>query len=420
MYTVQTKPVRDCDIMVPGSKSYTHRILIASALSDGTCTITNSLRSEDTLLTAGALRSMGVNIEDTGDIITVQGSGGRLKPAEEPIYLANSGTSMRLLTSVAATGEGVYTLTGTDRMHERPIQDLLDGLSQIGVTAQSVNKTGCPPLEITGSRIKGGKMTLDCSISSQFLSSVLLIAPLTESGIEITLAKELVSRPYVDMTIDIMERLGVSIHRDGYDRFEVPGGQTYKSGDYAVEPDCSQASYFWGAAAITGKRIKVKNISASSRQGDVKFAEVLEKMGCSVFHESDGIAVQGGPLKAVEVDMSSMPDVVPTLAVVASFAEGTTIVTNVAHLREKECDRLGCVAAELIKMGIDARATESGLIITGGKPKGATIETYDDHRMAMCFAISGLVVPGVEILDEMCVKKSFPNYWDVFEGLYAS
>jgi 3-phosphoshikimate 1-carboxyvinyltransferase len=419
MYNVKTSDIRDCDVTVPGSKSYTHRLLIASALSDGPCTLSNCLRSEDTLLTADALRSMGVDITDDGDLFHISGSNGRLKPADKDIYLANSGTSMRLLTGVAALGQGSYILTGTPRMQERPLQDLIDGLAQIGVASRSVNGTGCPPIEIQGGKIDGGKMAMDCSISSQFLSSVLLMAPLTRNGITVTMIKDLVSKPYVDMTIDIMNRLGVTVGRDGYDRFHVPGGQTYKAGDYAVEPDCSQASYFWGAAAITGKTIKVKNIQPNSRQGDVKFAQVLEKMGCNVSHESDGIAVTGAKLNGVTVDMESMPDVVPTLAVVASFAEGTTTITNVAHLKEKECDRLNCVAIELIKMGIDARATDSGLIIRGGSHVGAEIETYDDHRMAMCFAIAGLRVPDVKIKDEMCVKKSFPNYWDVFEGLYS-
>lgn len=418
MKKIKTEEIKDCDINVPGSKSYTHRILIASALSNGISTISNSLRSEDTLLTADALKKMGVAIEDDETIVTIHGCNGNLKAAAEPLYLANSGTSMRLLTGIAAIGNGAYTLTGTKRMQERPIQDLLNGLNNIGVKARSLDGTGCPPIEVVGSKIKGGKTELDCSISSQFLSSLLLIAPLTKEGIEIHILKELVSKPYVDMTVDIMKKLGIKVERDEYKSFYVPGNQSYKAGDYAVEPDCSQASYFWGAAAITGKKIKVKNISKDSSQGDVKFAEVLGKMGCSVFYEEDGIAVKGGALSAVEVDMSSMPDIVPTLAVVASFAKGTTIITNVAHLKEKECDRLGCVATELIKMGIDAKANDSGLEIKGGKPLGARIETYDDHRMAMCFAIAGLKVPGMEIIDELCVKKSFPNYWEVFEKLY--
>ncbi len=419
MKAIRTDEIKNCSVTVPGSKSYSHRTLIAAALSNGRSTVSNCLKSEDTLLTAEALRKMGVSIEEKEDIMIVEGAGGKLQPQSDEIYLANSGTSMRLLTSIAAIGQGPYVLNGTKRMQERPIQDLLNGLNQIGISARSINNTDCPPIEVVGAPIKGGSMTLDCSISSQFLSSVLLMAPLSREGIEIKLAKAMVSKPYVEMTLDIMDRFGITLERHGFDRFYVPGGQIYQAGDYAVESDCSQASYFWGAAAVTGKSIKVNNVSFDSRQGDVQFAKVLEKMGCKVVVEQDGITVQGGSLKGVEVDMANMPDVVPTLAVVASFAEGTTVVTNVEHLREKECDRLGCVATELIKLGIDATATESGLVIKGGKHKAAEIDTYDDHRMAMCFAITGLKVENVVIKDELCVKKSFPNYWEVFEGMYA-
>lgn len=417
MIEIQTKEIRDCNIDLPGSKSYTHRLLIAAALADGVSVIRKPLRSEDTLLTMAALRQMGITIEDHGERVVVHGGGGLLKPSAESIYLANSGTSMRLLMGVAALGAGPYELTGTDRMAERPVTDLLDALSQIGVTAESVRNTGCPPLRIDGGNIPGGKISIDCSVSSQYLSALLLMAPYTKDGLEIEV-RELVSRPYVELTLDIMERLGVKVARKGYEWFKVSGGQVYAAGDYTVEPDCSQASYFWAAAAVTGKRIKVMDISEKSRQGDVRFARVLEKMGCTVFPEEDGIAVQGPALHGVTVDMSDMPDVVPTLAVVAAFAEGETRVTNVAHLREKECDRLGCVAAELNRMGGAAIATETGLVIQGGGLKGAQIATYDDHRMAMCFAVAGLVVPGVVIENESCVEKSFPEYWKVFDTLY--
>lgn len=418
MLKIKTGEIKNTEIVVPGSKSYTHRLLIATALSNGLCSVQNALESEDTLLTRKALEQMGVSFDiDEGKII-VQGTNGKLKACTEPIYLANSGTSMRLLTGISALGEGKYVLTGTERMQERPIRELIDGLGQIGIRALSLNDTGCPPVEIVGGDLEGGNMDLDCRVSSQYLSSILLMAPFTKKGIDVNLPFGLVSKPYIDMTVDIMNRLGVVVDRDGYKRFHVPGNQVYEKGDYIVEPDCSQASYFWAAAAITGKKIKVKHVSKDSRQGDVLFFEVLEKMGCRVFHEKDGIAIEGGKLCSVEVDMSNMPDVVPTLAVVAAFADGTTKIKNVSHLKDKECDRLGSVATELSKMGIQAKATDSGLNITGGKPIGAEIETYDDHRIAMCFAVSGLVVPGVVIKDETCVKKSFPNYWEVFEGLY--
>jgi 3-phosphoshikimate 1-carboxyvinyltransferase len=409
---------KSVEVAVPGSKSYTHRILIAAALSDGICTLQNCLKSDDTLLTLNALRQLGVMIEECENRIEVHGTSGVLKPCSDPVYLGNSGTSMRFLTGVAALGDGIYTLTGTERMFERPICDLLDGLSQIGVFARSVNKNGCPPVEIRGGKVKGGALSLKCKISSQYLSSLLLIAPYTEDGLEITVTEGPVSRPYVDMTVDIMARFGVKVVRDGYSRFAIHGRQAYRAGSYMVEPDCSQAGYFWAAAAITGSRIKVKGITKTSRQGDVRFTEVLEAMGCRIFHEKDGIAVSGGPISAVEVDMADMPDIVPTLAVVAAFAKGTTIIKNVAHLKAKESDRLAAVVNELSKMDIKASCTDTGLAIKGGRPCGAVIDTYGDHRIAMSFALAGLKVPGVVIKDERCVEKSFPDFWNVFERLY--
>ena len=417
MIEIIPKKIADSDVLVPGSKSYTHRILIAAALSDGICTISNGLKSEDTLLTLEALRQMGIAIDVRDDRFIVQGGGGRLKPCLDPVYLGNSGTSMRLLTAVAALGQGRYTLTGIKRMQERPIQDLLDGLVQMGVLARSINNTGCPPVEVEGGSLSGGDVSLKCGVSSQFLSALLLIAPYTRHGVEINIIEGPVSKPYVDMTIDVMEEFGVRIKRDGYHSFAVAGGHTYRAGSYEVEPDYSQAGYFWAAAAITGSKIKVKGTTHKTRQGDVRFTKVLENMGCIINHETDGIAVTGGPLSAITVDMGDMPDMVPTLAVVAAFAPGTTQIENVGHLKAKESDRLGSVVHELSKIGIEASCSDTGMKIRGGCPKGAEIETYGDHRMAMSFALAGLNTPGIFIRDEKCVEKSFPNFWRVFEGL---
>lgn len=418
MIEIKPQKINNCEVTVPGSKSYTHRILIAAALSDGICTIHNGLKSEDTLLTLGALRQLGIPIDVTDDKFLVHGNKGTFKPCVDPVYLGNSGTSMRLLTAVAALGKDGYTLTGTQRMGERPIQDLLDGLSQIGVKAHSVNDNGCPPVEINGGNIAGGSVDLKCGVSSQFLSALLLIAPCIEKGIQINITEGPVSRPYVDMTVDVMEEFGVEVHRDDYHRFRVSGGQTYRAGSYVVEPDCSQAGYFWAAAAISGATIKVKGATLTSRQGDVRFTELLEKMGCNIRYEADGIAVSGRPLSAITADMADMPDMVPTLAVVASFATGTTVIENVAHLKEKESDRLGSVVQELSKIGIQASCSHTGMMITGGTPHGSEVDTYGDHRMAMSFSLVGLKVPGIFIKDEMCVEKSFPNFWEVFQGLY--
>ena len=418
MIEIKPQKIDDAVVGVPGSKSYTHRMLIASALSDGVCTIHNGLKSEDTTLTLEALRQMGVTIEIDGNKFIVHGTKGMLKPRTEPVYLGNSGTSMRLLTAVAALGKGIYTLTGTKRMGERPIQDLIDGLKQIGVNARSVNNNGCPPLEINGGDLAGGSIALKCGISSQFLSALLLIAPYTKNGIDINVIEGPVSRPYVDMTVEVMERLGVKIRRDGYERFWVQGGATYRAGSYTVEPDCSQAGYFWAAAAITGAEVMVKGINRESRQGDVRFVKVLEAMGCDISYQKDGIKVSGKELAAITTDMADMPDMVPTLAVVAAFARGTTVIENVAHLRGKESDRLGSVVNELSKMGIEASCSDTGMIITGGNPNGAEIDTYGDHRIAMSFALAGLKIPGICIKDPRCVEKSFPNFWEVFESLY--
>ncbi|MBW1724277.1 MAG: 3-phosphoshikimate 1-carboxyvinyltransferase [Deltaproteobacteria bacterium] len=418
MIEIKSQKIHNSEVTVPGSKSYTHRILISAALSDGICTIYNGLKSEDTLLTLGALRQMGINIHEKDDRFVVHGTKGMLKPCIDPVYLGNSGTSVRLLTAVAALGQGVYTLTGTQRMGERPIQDLLDGLVQMGVDARSVKANGCPPVEVKGGRILGGGVALKCGVSSQFLSALLLIAPYTTQGVEINVIEGPVSRPYVDMTVDVMEELGVEVQRDGYEYFSVAGGQIYRAGSYEVEPDCSQAGYFWAAAAISESDIKVKGTTTKSRQGDVRFTELLEKMGCNIEHGADGITVSGRPLSAITADMSDMPDMVPTLAVVAAFAKGTTVIKNVGHLKAKESDRLGSVVKELSKIGIDASCSETGMEIEGGHPHGSEIDTYGDHRMAMSFALAGLKIPGIVIRDERCVEKSFPDFWNVFESLY--
>ncbi len=419
MKHIETKPIRNCSVAVPGSKSYTHRILIAAALSEGICKIQNPLKSEDTLLTASGLQQLGVKIEDFQDHMRVYGTGGTLKQNPEPIYLGNSGTSVRLLTGICALGTGPYIVTGTERMQERPIQDLLDGLTQMGVSTRSLSGNGCPPVEVVGGPINGGAVQLDCHVSSQYLSALLLMAPYVKDELTISVSRGPVSKPYIDMTVEVMAKMGVTVERKGYQQFTIQGGQVYRAGTYMVEPDCSQAGYFWAAAAITGARVKVMGISAHSKQGDVGFAKVLERMGCRIEADAEGLSVTGGALKGINVDMSDMPDMVPTLAIVAAFASGTTHIQNVAHLKAKESDRLGAVVTELSKIGIDASCTDDAMIVNGGAPKGAEIDTYNDHRMAMSFAVAGLKVPGINIKDETCINKSFPNYWEVFDSMYG-
>jgi len=418
MIEIKPKKIGKCAITVPGSKSYTHRVLVAAALADGVSTIENGLVSDDTLLTLNALKQMGAQIEIQPGRFVVYGTGGCLKSCRMPLFLGNSGTSMRLITALAAIGRGEYVLSGTKRMHERPLQDLLDGLHQIDVSAISVDQNGCPPVKISGAPVAGGKINLNCSISSQYLSALLLIAPYTRHGLEINITSGPVSKPYIDMTVDVMAQMGIEIQRNGYRLFSIKGGQIFRAGRYAVEPDFSQAGYFWAAAAITGASVTVRGIRADSKQGDIRFLELLGKMGCSVIRKKDGIEVIGAPiLTGIDVDMGDMPDMVPTLAMVAAFAKGTTQIRNVAHLRVKESDRIGAVINELEKMGIKTLCRDDGMVIHGGAPRGAKIETYEDHRIAMSFALAGLKIPGVFICNERCVEKSFPEFWHIFSRM---
>jgi 3-phosphoshikimate 1-carboxyvinyltransferase len=406
-------------LTLPGSKSYTHRALMAAALAAGASVLTNALAAEDTELTAAALKQLGAGIDWQGTTIRVTGRNGRWLPAARPIYLGNSGTSMRFLTALAALGEGEYLLTGTERLCQRPLGELLEALGQVGVQAVSERGDGCPPVRVTGG-LSGGKARLSGGTSSQYLSALLFIGPLAPKGLKIDITGELVSRPYVDLTLEVLGNFGISYYREGYRYFELPGGQSYLPRDYEIEADASSASYFWAAAALTGGRVTITNLSLESSQGDAAFPEVLGQMGCAVESTPAGLTVQGGPLRGVEVDMATMPDLVPTLAVLAAFAQGDTVITGVAHLRHKESDRLHAVATELSKLGIEARETPDGLVIRGGAPKGAVIHTYDDHRIAMSFAVTGLKIPGVAIEDPECVAKSFPEFWQFFEKFYIN
>ena len=419
MIRIETRPVHDCTLTVPGSKSYTHRLLIAAAMSEGCCIIINALRSEDTDLTLDALRQMGVKVRERGTILEMYGCGGRFRSTTDPIQLGNSGTSMRLLISTACLGDGDYLLTGTPRMQERPVQPLVSALSQMGVRIECTNGNGCPPVLVRGGDVQGGSVSIDCSLSSQFLSSLLLAAPRLRKGMDINVVGKTVSKPYIDMTIEILNRFGIQVERTAYKRFQVAGGQQFNPGHYTVEADGSNASYFWAIGAITGRRITVEGIHAGSLQGDLGIVTLFEQMGCRVTHAEDRVSVQGGDLCAIEADMGNMPDMVPTLAVVAAFAQGRTIIRNVAHLKAKECDRLAAVMTELGRMGIETHSDGNDLTVIGGTPRGATIETYNDHRIAMSFAVAGLKAEGTCIRDERCVDKSFPGFWRVFNQVMA-
>jgi 3-phosphoshikimate 1-carboxyvinyltransferase len=417
----QIKPIEhpDATVFIPGSKSVTHRYLIMAALAHGRSRLHNALWCEDTRYTAAALEDLGANITRTSEELEVVGTGGKLHGQKKPIFLDNSGTSMRLLTAVVCLAKGNCVLTGNERMHNRPIGELLDGLGQLGGVVDSLQEEGYPPLRVRGGGLKGGRTELDASRSSQFVSAILLAAPYAAQPVEIAL-KGLISRPYVDVTLEGMERFGVEARWIDENGLRVEAPRRYVAGTYEVEGDCSSASYFWTMAAITGGKITTLNISRESRQGDLDFLALLAKMGCRLQWHESGVTVTGGPLRGIEVDMGDMPDMVPTLAVTAAFAEGTTVITNVAHLRHKESDRLRAVAEGLRRMKIQVEERRESLIIEGGRPQGALIDPHSDHRIAMSFATAGLTAEGTAIADESCVDKSFPQFWETFEQLYTS
>jgi len=413
----------DATIEVPGSKSITQRALIAAALAEGTSFLLGPLESEDTRYTAGALQQMGVTVEKEKNKWIVKGRGGRIATPDKEIFLGNNGTATRFLTSVAALGSGTFKISGDERMAERPILPLMQALQGWGVEIASINNNGCPPLLIEANGLAGGRTVLPEGKSSQYLSSLLLVGPYARQPAELDVEGEILSLPYVIMTLAVMETFGIRVEaNEALNSYRIPKGK-YKALEYAIEGDASNASYFYAAAAVTGGEVTVPNVPVPSLQGDAAFVALLARMGCQVNKTGDGLTVSGPKeLRGITIDMGDMPDVVPTLAVVASQAKGRTTIKNIAHLRIKECDRLHVMAVELAKMGARVQELDDILIIEGKDPDapmhGAEIETYNDHRIAMSFAVAGLAVPGVKIRGEQCVAKSFPDFWERFALLY--
>ncbi len=415
----------DVTVRVPGSKSLTQRALIAAALAKGQSVLRGPLASEDTAYTMTALRQMGVEVDNSdAEAWIVQGSGGVIKTPAEEIFLGNNGTATRFLTSVAALGHGSFKISGGERMAERPIAPLMEALQGWDVQIRSEADNGCPPLIIEADGLSGGKTILPEGKSSQYLSSLLLVAPYSAQQAELEVMGEVFSRPYVEMTLSVMADFGIQAGAaPSLAFFRIPQG-TYQGTEYAIEGDASGASYFWAAAAITGGRVTVANVPVPSLQGDAQLVPLLARMGCQVSLKDGGITVQGPEqLEGIEVDMANMPDVAPTLAVVSAFAQGTTIIKNIAHLRIKECDRLAVMVSELRKMGAEVEEEADRMIIHGraggSNLHGARIDTHDDHRIAMCFAVAGLRVGGVQVEDEGVVAKSFPDFWDRFQESFA-
>jgi 3-phosphoshikimate 1-carboxyvinyltransferase len=407
-------------IRLPGSKSITHRALVMASLATGDSMIKNALASEDTHLTAEALRRMGVGVAWGEEALVVKPPARRWTQPEHPLFLGNSGTSMRFLLSLAATGEGKFVLDGAQRLRERPVSPVLEALRALGADCRYLDRPGYPPVEILGSGLHGGDILVDARQSSQFLSSLLIAAPCARREIRIGWLEPIASLPYVMLTLEMMERAGIHYRWTTASHIVIPAPQHYRPMLLAVEGDCSSASYFWAAAALTGGDVYTHPLSRQSRQGDLRLLEVLEEMGCSIAWEGDGVRVSGpAQLQPVDLDMNAMPDMVPTVAVLAALAQGRSRIANVAHLRVKESDRLQAVATELSKFGVPVEELSDGLIIEGGRvvaPQSG-IRVYDDHRIAMAFALLGLCVEGVIIQGAQAVAKSFPSFWELFESL---
>jgi 3-phosphoshikimate 1-carboxyvinyltransferase len=413
------RPV-NLDIAVPGSKSISNRYLAMSALANGAVKLFGLLRSDDTQIMLDGLKTLGfdVRVDWNAKTCRVVGEGGRVPSTGAELFAGASGTSTRFLSAFVALGKGRFRLDGTPRMRQRPIEDLLHGLRQLGVNARSELGNGCPPVIVEANGLPGGRTTIDGSKSSQYISALLQVAPYATGPMTIEVTGAFVSRPYVELTLKGMSDFGVLTTTDGERIYRPTHGVKYRAGNYEIEGDATAASYLLGAAAILGGRCAVTNVSADSAQGDARFWRVLQRMGCKVrtgfLANKRGIEIYRDPkvpLKAIDVDLNDMPDVVLTLAVVCLFAEGTSTILNVGNLRIKETDRLAALATELRRLGAHVEEGEDYLEITPGKPKAAAVETYDDHRMAMSLALAGLGQEGVTIKNPACVSKTYPEFF---------
>lgn len=414
------------EINLPGSKSLSNRALLLAALAHGTTEVTNLLDSDDIRHMLNALKSLGVSYELSSDktVCTITGVGGAFNWQNGlSLFLGNAGTAMRPLAAalcLKGEQEAEVVLTGEPRMKERPIKHLVDALIQVGANVQYLEQEGYPPLAIRNTGLQGGKVQIDGSISSQFLTALLMAAPLAEGDMEIQIMGELVSKPYIDITLAMMKDFGVTVENQNYQTFIVKGNQSYISPKrYLVEGDASSASYFLAAGAIKGK-VKVTGIGKNSIQGDRLFADVLEKMGAKITWSEDFIQAEQAPLHGVDMDMNHIPDAAMTIATTALFAEGETVIRNIYNWRVKETDRLSAMATELRKIGAEVEEGEDFIRIQPlalAQFQAAEIATYNDHRMAMCFSLIALSNTPVTILDPKCTAKTFPTYFSEFEKL---
>lgn len=424
-------PVRHAEgvVRLPGSKSISNRTLLLAALADGQTNIMDLLASDDTLVMLQALQTLGIKWKQVGETqhYIVDGASGSLPVRHAELFMGNAGTAIRPLTAALAVIGGDYTLRGVSRMHERPIGDLVDALNEAGAQIEYTGEPGYPPLHIRRGLLKAPRLSVRGNVSSQFLTALLMAAPLMarEHDVSIDVVGDLISKPYIEITLNLMRRFGVEIEQNEWQSFTLRKGQRYKSpGTIHVEGDASSASYFLAAGAIAGGPVRVEGIGKDSIQGDVRFAEALQQMGAIVAFGDNWIeARSGGKVKAIDADFNHIPDAAMTLAVVALHAEGPSILRNIGSWRVKETDRIAAMAKELRKLGAVAEEGSDWLRITPPEQiQAATIDTYDDHRMAMCFSLASLDGPvrkgaQIRINDPKCVAKTFPDYFSAFSGI---
>jgi len=426
MKTLELKPVTSANgvIHLPGSKSLSLRALLVSALARGETSISNLLRSDDTERMLEALTALGIpvqfNATPNGSEVSVTGTGGPFNAETEmELYLGNSGASIRPLSAVLCLSKGNFHVTGDEAMCLRPIRHLVDGLLQLGANIGYADKPGYPPLNITGSPVSGGIVSIEGSISSQYLTSLLIALPLAEGDSIINVIGEQVSKPYLDITLDIMQKFGVVATHDNHQQFHIAGNQCYRSpGRYMVEGDASSASYFLAAAAISGGTVRVHGIGNDSVQGDVAFVDVLEAMGAKVTRSAEWIEVSGASLKGIDMDLNHIPDAAMTLATTALFADGPTTIRNIYNWRVKETDRMHAMSSGLRKLGAKVETGEDYIVVEPPEQiKSASIDTYDDHRVAMSFSLAAFGEAAITINDPDCTSKTFPNYFSEFDAI---
>lgn len=403
----------------PPSKSHTNRALVLAALTDGISVIKNYAICEDTIYMIRSLRKLGVKIIQKEDELIVYGKDGKFNKRKVILFCGNAGTTFRFLTALSIFNNGEVTLTGSKRMLERPIGDLIEALSQLDIKIESNN--GYPPVKVFGGYINPKPVKINAKKSSQFLSALLLIMPTLGKDFSIELENELPSLPYIKMTLQVLRDFGVKINHLEFRKFFLTKNLKLNPSKIIIESDTSSATYFFGSAAVLRKRIKVNGLRKDTNQADIKFVKVLKKMGCDVKWGKDFVILTGKKLKGITIDMNDAPDSVPALAVVSLFADGKTLIKNIENLRYKESDRIQALANELSKLGARVRTGKDFIEINPIKNyNSAVIETYNDHRIAMSFAIAQLKIPEIKIKNPECVKKSFPDFWQEFNKMRVS